>query len=166
MAQQAPRRRQYDKQFKIDAVEMTLKGDKSTKEIADDLGVNPHVLYHWRTKYQKEKESAFPGTGNPKDSEAEQIRKLERELKAVIEEREILKSMRCVCAGNSLIYSFISEYKKMFAVRTMCRVLGVSVSGYYAWGATRSRVFELFFAEPVVSSTAPTGTCRMSNRPV
>jgi len=28
-----------------------------------------------------------------------------------------------------------------------------------------SRIVELFF-EPVVPSTAPTGTCRMSNRPV
>jgi len=63
MAQQAPRRRQYDKQFKIDAVEMTLKGDKSTKEIADDLGVNPHVLYHWRTKYQKKRSPLFRGQG-------------------------------------------------------------------------------------------------------
>ena len=64
------------------------------------------------------------------------------------------------------MYRFISDHKKLFAVRTMCRVLGISVSSYYAWSATRSRVFELFFVEPVVPSTAPTGTCRMSNRPV
>lgn len=30
------------------------------------------------------------------------------------------------------MYSFISDYKNTFAVRTMCRVLGVSVSSYYA----------------------------------
>jgi transposase len=38
-------RHQYDKQFKLDSVELTLKGDKITKEIADALGINPHVLY-------------------------------------------------------------------------------------------------------------------------
>jgi putative transposase len=30
-------------------------------------------------------------------------------------------------------YRFISSYKNTFAVRTMCRVLQVSVSGYYGW---------------------------------
>lgn len=30
-------------------------------------------------------------------------------------------------------YRFIESYKNMFAVRTMCRVLQVSVSGYYGW---------------------------------
>jgi transposase len=95
MAQQTPRR-QYDKQFKMDAVELTLKGDKTTKEVADNLGVNPYVLYRWRSKYLAKKESAFPGTGNPKDSEAEKLRKLERELKIVTEEREILKKALAV----------------------------------------------------------------------
>jgi transposase-like protein len=95
MAHQAPRR-QYDKQFKIDTVELTLKGDKTTKEVADDLGISAYVLYRWRSKYLAKKESAFPGTGNPKDSEAEKLRKLEHELRIVTEEREILKKALAV----------------------------------------------------------------------
>jgi transposase len=75
MANQAARR-QYDKQFKMDAVELTLKGDKTTKEVADDLSLNPYVLYRWRSKYLAGKEIAFPGTGNPKDSDTEKLRKL------------------------------------------------------------------------------------------
>lgn len=69
MAHQAPLR-QYDKQFKLDVVELILKGDKTTKEVADDLGANPYILYRRRHKYLAEKESAFSGTGNPKNSEA------------------------------------------------------------------------------------------------
>lgn len=84
-------RRQYDKQFKIDAVKLTLKGDKTAKEIAEALGINPYVLYRWRLKYLASKEGAFPGTGNPRDAEADKIRQLERELRLVTEEREILK---------------------------------------------------------------------------
>ena len=101
MAHQAPRR-QYDKQFKIDAVELTLKGDKTTKEVADDLGISAYVLYCWRSKYLAKKESAFPGTGNPKDSEAEKLRKLEHELRIVTEEREILKNLT-KCVRTSLL---------------------------------------------------------------
>lgn len=85
-------RRQYDKQFKIDAVELTLKGDKTEMEIADALGISPNVLYRWRLKYLASKEKAFPGTGNPKDAEVDKIRQLERELRLVTEEREILKN--------------------------------------------------------------------------
>ncbi len=95
MAHQAPRRH-YDKQFKIDAVELTLKGDKTTKQVAENLGINSYVLYRWRSKYLAEKENAFPGTGNAKDSEAEKLRNLERELRIVTEEREILKKALAV----------------------------------------------------------------------
>jgi transposase len=95
MAEQKPRR-QYDKQFKMDAVELTLKGDRTAKEVADDLGINPYVLYRWRSRYLTEKDGAFPGTGNSKDSETEKLRKLERELKIVTEEREILKKALAV----------------------------------------------------------------------
>ena len=31
------------------------------------------------------------------------------------------------------IYEFIKAYRKRFDVRTMCRVLEVAPSGYYAW---------------------------------
>ncbi len=31
------------------------------------------------------------------------------------------------------IYRFIEDHKREFAIRTMCRVLGVTPSGYYAW---------------------------------
>jgi putative transposase len=30
-------------------------------------------------------------------------------------------------------YHFITEQQQEYPVKTMCRVLGVAVSGYYAW---------------------------------
>lgn len=30
-------------------------------------------------------------------------------------------------------YQFIAEYQQEYPITTMCRVLEVSVSGYYAW---------------------------------
>lgn len=84
-------RRQYDKQFKIDAVELALRSDQTIQEIAIDLGIRPDLLYRWKSKYLAENEDAFPGTGNAKDAEAERVRQLERELHRVTEERDILK---------------------------------------------------------------------------
>jgi transposase len=96
-----PNRRQYSKQFKIDAVELSLRGDKSIKEIADDLGISPNVLYRWKDQYHASKESAFVGTGNLKDAQSEQIRQLQRQLRLVTEEREILKKAFAVFTGKT-----------------------------------------------------------------
>jgi transposase len=85
------RRRKFSKQFKIDAVELTLKEEKTVKEIADDLGIRVALLYRWRQNHLTAKENAFPGTGHAKDAESEKIRQLERQLRLVTEEREILK---------------------------------------------------------------------------
>lgn len=45
---QSMHRRKFSKQFKIDAVELTLKEEKTVKEIADDLGIRVALLYRWR----------------------------------------------------------------------------------------------------------------------
>ena len=84
-------RRKFSKQFKIDAVELTLKEEKTVKEIADDLGIRVALLYRWRQNHLTAKEDAFPGAGHAKDAESERIRQLERQLRLVTEEREILK---------------------------------------------------------------------------
>lgn len=88
---QSMHRRKFSKQFKIDAVELTLKEEKTVKEIADDLGIRVALLYRWRQNHLTAKKDAFPGTGHAKDAESERIRQLERQLRLVTEEREILK---------------------------------------------------------------------------
>ena len=91
-----PNRQQYSKQFKIDAVELSLRGDKSIKEIADDLGINPNALYRWKSQNRASKESAFVGTGNLKDAQSEEIRQLQLKLRLVTVEREFLKKALAV----------------------------------------------------------------------
>jgi transposase InsO family protein len=58
-----------------------------------------------------------------------------------------------------LSYPFIAEYAKQYSVSTMCRVLGVSVSGYYDWhrrqpsrheredGELAKQIHRLFYAK-------------------
>jgi transposase len=89
-------RRQYSKQFKVDAVELVIRSEKSTKAIAEDLGIRIDLLYRWKYQYQAGKNAAFRGSENLKDTEADQIRKLERKLRSVKEEREILKKALAV----------------------------------------------------------------------
>ena len=41
-------RRRFSKEFKIDAVELALRSDKSIVEIAEELGIRPELLYRWK----------------------------------------------------------------------------------------------------------------------
>jgi transposase len=84
-------RRTYSKEFKRDAVELLLRKEKPTAEIANDLGIRPELLNRWKVEYLASKASSFPGSGHLKDPDAERLRKLERELRIVTEERNILK---------------------------------------------------------------------------
>ncbi len=87
------KRRQYTPEFKRESVELLLRGPKLAPELADDLGISPDILNRWRRAYLADTENAFPGTGHLQDPEEEQIRKLERELRRVTEERDILKKV-------------------------------------------------------------------------
>ncbi|MCG8345670.1 MAG: transposase [Chlorobiales bacterium] len=93
-------RRRYSKQFRTDAVELVLRSNKTVVEIAGDLGIRAELLYRWKSEYQAKQDSPFSGNGHLKDPEAERFRKLERELQAVKEERDILKKALAVFSRN------------------------------------------------------------------
>lgn len=83
-------RKVYDRQFKLDALNMVTQGGRKVREVARELGIDPNTLYHWKRELETEGVSAFPGKGNLSDQEAE-IRELRRKLKEAEEDREILK---------------------------------------------------------------------------
>lgn len=86
------KRRQYDSEFKKQAVKLCLEDGKTVSEVADHLGINRDLLYHWRKQMQKKGELAFPGNGKQLlTSEQQRIKDLEKRLKDVEMERDILK---------------------------------------------------------------------------
>ncbi len=85
------KRKSYDAAFKRQAVELS-KGRKNLSELARELGIRPHHLYNWRKEYKEFGEGSFPGNGNLKlTSEQERIHELEKKLRDVELEHEILK---------------------------------------------------------------------------
>ena len=89
------RRRKFDKQFKLDALRLIERGDRSIAAIARDLGIHPNSLLKWREQYHADGTNAFPGNGKLKPAD-EELRRLRRELEAVTEERDILKKALAV----------------------------------------------------------------------
>ena len=83
-------RRKYDRQFKLEAVRLVGKEGCKATEVARNLGIHVNLLYLWKKQLAEDPHEAFPGHGNLKASDAE-VRRLQRELADVTEERDILK---------------------------------------------------------------------------
>lgn len=85
--------RTYAEAFKLEALELLKRGEKSAGEIERDLGITPGLLVKWRARYQAIQKGDQEVRLGPSDLEGAkaEIRRLQRELAAVEEEREILK---------------------------------------------------------------------------
>jgi transposase len=81
-------RRRYDREFKLEAVRLSGEPGRSVAGVARDLGISENVLHVWRAKLKSEGSSAFPGEGH-QSGEAEELRRLRRQLAVVTEERDI-----------------------------------------------------------------------------
>lgn len=84
------RSREYDKEFKQNAVNLYFESGKGLSHIASELGIPMTTLSGWVKSYERDKTDAFPGKGHVKASDAEMMR-LRKELAIVKEERDILK---------------------------------------------------------------------------
>ena len=85
--------RTYAKEFKLEALELLKRGGKNAAAIERQLGITPGLLVKWQARYQVLQEEGLENRLGPSDLEGAkaEIRRLQRELSAVEEEREILK---------------------------------------------------------------------------
>ena len=83
-------RRQYTKEFKIEAVRLIVEEGSRISEVARELGINENLLHCWKKKSEEGKIEPFPGKGrlSPEDDE---LRQLRRENKRLRMERDTLK---------------------------------------------------------------------------
>lgn len=87
--------RTYTKEFKMEALELLKRGNKSSAQIERELGITDGLLLKWRDRYQVKVSDGHESQLEPSDMEAAkaEIRRLKRELANVEEEREILKKV-------------------------------------------------------------------------
>lgn len=85
--------RTYAKEFKVEALELLKRGDKSASDIERQLGITPGLLIKWRARYQIVPQEGTLTQLMPSDLEEAkaEIRRLRHELSEAEEEREILK---------------------------------------------------------------------------
>jgi transposase len=88
--------KQYPVDFKIKAVQLADHPDILAKDVAEDLGVHPILLYRWRKEYRdgkfkQDRRKADLKLQAKKISELLQIQQLKRENEKLRIENELLK---------------------------------------------------------------------------
>ena len=83
-------RRQYTREFKLEAVKLVKERGVSFAQASADLGIQQSVLRYWVKAFAEDPEHSFPGHGKLKPEQAE-IARLKREVAKLKAERDILK---------------------------------------------------------------------------
>lgn len=97
----AEQRKQYTREFKLEAVRLLEESGRSKAQIARELGIHESLLKRWKTQLEERPHAeAFPGNGNVSAAEAE-IRRLRRENEQLRQERDFLRKTAAYFARES-----------------------------------------------------------------
>jgi len=81
---------------------------------------------------QKNRYQQDPEIVSQRSAEAE-LKQLRKENEQLRRERDILKKKRVFRQGVAAQYALINQWRLVFPVQVMCRVLSASRSGFYYW---------------------------------
>ena len=124
--------RRFTKEFAEEAVRLVQTSGRTQREIAGDLGIGLSTLVRWIGR-SRDRHAVDPVAAQS-DVTAE-LTRLRRENEILRQERDILKKAAAFFrpGGKSMRFALIDGAKAQFPVHRLCRVLGVSQSGYFAW---------------------------------
>lgn len=94
-------RRQFSREFKLEAVRLVKERGVSVVQAARDLDVHENMLRKWVRELAVDPPQAFPGKGVMKPEQAE-IERLRKEVAKLKMERDILKKAAAFFAKESM----------------------------------------------------------------
>ncbi len=97
-------RRQFSREFKLEAVRLAKERGKPQAQVARDLGVRPDMLRSWKRQAEGRAsfaaEAVFAGHGQT-PSQDDEVRQLRREVDQLKQERDFLKKAAAYFAKES-----------------------------------------------------------------
>lgn len=93
------KRKRYNQEFQIQACRLVVEQGYSLREASERLGPSSWTIRNWIKKYRAKGE--FPSADQPVP-EAEELKRLRKELKQLQMENEILKKAAAYFAKDSL----------------------------------------------------------------
>lgn len=109
-------RKQYPKEFKLDAISLVLDQGHTITEAARSLEINTNMLRRWIKKHQADDGGqSFRGNGKL-TPEQEEIRRLKSQIKQLNLERKILKEAAGDSTGHCNTAEIFCDGDKKFNV--------------------------------------------------
>jgi transposase len=93
-------RKQYSKEFKLDAISLVLEQGYSRSEAASSLDIKPDLVGRWVREHRSDDGQAFRGNGKLTD-EQQEVRKLKAQVKRLEMEKDILKKATVFFAAQT-----------------------------------------------------------------
>ena len=93
-------RKQYSKEFKLDAISLVTEQGYTRSEAARSLGINPNMLGRWVKESASDDGHVFRGNGKL-TPEQKEIRTLKAQVKRLQMEKDILKKATVFFAAES-----------------------------------------------------------------
>jgi putative transposase len=124
----------YPPEFRRQMVELARAG-RDPEQLAREFEPSAQAIRNWVAQSDRDEGRRDDGLTTV---EREELRRLRRENRQLREEREILKKSGSLVRSGERVdpaeaFGFVRANQAIHAVRTMCRLLRVSPSGYYAW---------------------------------
>ena len=91
-------RRRYSDEFKVEAVKQVLENGYTITDTAERLGVHPISLSSWIKRFESPEAQVKHSIQQSADAE---IKRLQKELKRVTQERDILKKAAVYFASHT-----------------------------------------------------------------
>ncbi|HCT74686.1 MULTISPECIES: transposase [Psychrobacter] len=96
------KRRGYTREFKLEAVSLVFEHNRKVAEVAPSLGIGTSALDNWVRKYKKEKQGDTSTEGLALTDDQRRIQELEREVRPLKIEKDILKKASALLALDNL----------------------------------------------------------------
>ena len=94
-------RSSFSPEFKLEAAQLVTDKGYSVKEAALAMGVSDSAMRAWVKQLKSERQGISP-KASPLTPEQQKIRELERKIKRIEEEKEILKKATALLVSDSL----------------------------------------------------------------
>ena len=99
------KRRTFSQEFKLDAASLILKQGYTYREAQDATGVSNGALRNWVNQLQKEQQGETPVGARAITEEQQKVQALEKRIKQLEIEKEILKKATALLMTDSNQFS-------------------------------------------------------------
>ena len=136
--------KRYPEEFKTEAVKQVVDRGYSVASVATRLDITTHSLYAWIKKYGPD-----PSTNKEQSDAQAEIRRLQKELKRVTDERDILKKAAVDSIGYRKIHLDLRDSGQQYGVNRVWRLMKrIGIKAQVGYRSPRARKGEASIVSP------------------